>query len=465
MENKFYRSKKERAIGGVCGGLGVYFRIDPVWVRLIFVVSFFLLAAFPLLLYIVLWIVTPENPDEPAPETPAAGDKTAQAGENAVQAGPKPETKSRSVVVSVIIAVALILLGLFILFPNTFIGIKDIIQICVALFLLAGAGKLFYEMFRDKNYSMLLAGMGTVILTLSAFLVFNTLRLLGYGVVWTYGKLLFPAALIIGGIALVFNSLKDRTEAVKLSASLITIGILVFLAVFSVMRSGDDKTFTLLGACPFFRGGADRFQPWSGRNFWNAQGGFGESEQQVGIPTDTAGIDYRIDNSAGQLKIDSGGEFKYFYAGAVPDIATDFSTNTKLWKVTFGSKASGARLQLPGNYPGTLELVSKAGNVDADLHELRITNADITVQAANCNIEVPATLRRLKLDVQMGNARVELPGSVDVVIRASTSLGDTRMPDGYEYRDGAYRYDGPGTDVLEIDSSVNMGNIRFRQDR
>lgn len=55
---KLYRSQTDKIIGGVCGGLAEYFNIDPTLVRLIFV----LLTLTPLhgvLLYIILWIITP----------------------------------------------------------------------------------------------------------------------------------------------------------------------------------------------------------------------------------------------------------------------------------------------------------------------------------------------------------------------------------------------------------------------
>jgi phage shock protein C len=34
---RLYRSRKDKVIAGVCGGIGEYFSIDPVWVRIIFV--------------------------------------------------------------------------------------------------------------------------------------------------------------------------------------------------------------------------------------------------------------------------------------------------------------------------------------------------------------------------------------------------------------------------------------------
>lgn len=57
---RLYRSTTDKVIGGVCSGLGDYLNIDPVIVRILFV----LLAIFGgsgILVYIILWIVIPES--------------------------------------------------------------------------------------------------------------------------------------------------------------------------------------------------------------------------------------------------------------------------------------------------------------------------------------------------------------------------------------------------------------------
>lgn len=58
---KLYRSRNEKMLGGVCGGLAEYFGIDPTWVRLIFI-FFSLLAGFALILYLIMWVVVPLRP-------------------------------------------------------------------------------------------------------------------------------------------------------------------------------------------------------------------------------------------------------------------------------------------------------------------------------------------------------------------------------------------------------------------
>jgi phage shock protein C len=54
------RTTDDRVIGGVCGGLGRYFGIDPIMMRLLFVL-FALAGGSAVLAYIVLWIVVPEE--------------------------------------------------------------------------------------------------------------------------------------------------------------------------------------------------------------------------------------------------------------------------------------------------------------------------------------------------------------------------------------------------------------------
>jgi phage shock protein PspC (stress-responsive transcriptional regulator) len=65
MENqkKLYRSRSKRVIAGVAGGLGEYFNIDPILVRVIFVCAA-LINGIGILLYLILMIVIPKEPVE-----------------------------------------------------------------------------------------------------------------------------------------------------------------------------------------------------------------------------------------------------------------------------------------------------------------------------------------------------------------------------------------------------------------
>jgi phage shock protein C len=60
MQRKLYRSRTDRTIAGVCGGLAEYFGLDSTVVRLVFVIMF-LLGGHGLLVYLILWVLMPEK--------------------------------------------------------------------------------------------------------------------------------------------------------------------------------------------------------------------------------------------------------------------------------------------------------------------------------------------------------------------------------------------------------------------
>jgi phage shock protein PspC (stress-responsive transcriptional regulator) len=55
---RLYRNPDERIISGICGGIGSYLNIDPVWIRLIFILFAFTFGI-GFLLYLALWIAVP----------------------------------------------------------------------------------------------------------------------------------------------------------------------------------------------------------------------------------------------------------------------------------------------------------------------------------------------------------------------------------------------------------------------
>ncbi|MBN1199179.1 MAG: PspC domain-containing protein [Bacteroidales bacterium] len=75
---RLYRSTSDRVIGGVASGLASYFKLDPLLVRLLFVI-FTLVGGGAVLIYIILWIVTPDEPKEnyqPKTSTPMESNET-----------------------------------------------------------------------------------------------------------------------------------------------------------------------------------------------------------------------------------------------------------------------------------------------------------------------------------------------------------------------------------------------------
>jgi phage shock protein C len=61
---KLYRSREDRMLGGVCGGIGEYFDIDPTLVRVLFIFGAFLgIPGALLLIYLVMLILVPQKPE------------------------------------------------------------------------------------------------------------------------------------------------------------------------------------------------------------------------------------------------------------------------------------------------------------------------------------------------------------------------------------------------------------------
>ena len=63
MKKRIYRSRDERMIWGVCGGIAQYFDVDPTLIRIIAVLTLFF-ACTGILIYIILTIVIPLEPQK-----------------------------------------------------------------------------------------------------------------------------------------------------------------------------------------------------------------------------------------------------------------------------------------------------------------------------------------------------------------------------------------------------------------
>jgi phage shock protein C len=60
-QKKLYRSRKDRMIAGICGGLATRYDIDSSWVRFVFVLFFFA-GGSALLIYLIMWAIVPLEP-------------------------------------------------------------------------------------------------------------------------------------------------------------------------------------------------------------------------------------------------------------------------------------------------------------------------------------------------------------------------------------------------------------------
>jgi len=61
MVKRLYRSKREKVIAGVCGGVAEYLEVDPVLIRLIWAI-WALIFGTGILAYLLAWIIIPKKP-------------------------------------------------------------------------------------------------------------------------------------------------------------------------------------------------------------------------------------------------------------------------------------------------------------------------------------------------------------------------------------------------------------------
>lgn len=127
MDKRIYRSRKERMIGGVAGGIAEYFDVDPVIVRFAFI-ALTLFNGIGLILYIVGMVIIPEqvlNPD--------------MFSENAAPASmaAEPVMENRRSRFSIFLGVALIIAGILFGLEN-FIPYFDIEDAFPVLLILLG---------------------------------------------------------------------------------------------------------------------------------------------------------------------------------------------------------------------------------------------------------------------------------------------------------------------------------------
>jgi len=59
---RLYKSRVERKLFGVCGGIATYANVDPTIIRILFIVAAFASFGFMFLLYIAMAIIVPNEP-------------------------------------------------------------------------------------------------------------------------------------------------------------------------------------------------------------------------------------------------------------------------------------------------------------------------------------------------------------------------------------------------------------------
>lgn len=109
---RLYRSRSDRIIAGVCGGIARYLNADPVVVRLIAVLLAFA-SGFGIIAYIVAWIIVPLEP-----------------------MGSRQETRERGHGSLVMFGIILVVLGLLLLIGDSFWWLRKEYILAAALVVL-----------------------------------------------------------------------------------------------------------------------------------------------------------------------------------------------------------------------------------------------------------------------------------------------------------------------------------------
>lgn len=155
MQNRLYRSSTDVMIAGVCSGLARYLGIDPTLVRLFFVLLGLAGGGIGFLIYLLLWIVVPvegAQRDVTLEETVRTGsqeiaDRAREMGDDLRNIVNRPNPQAARV-----IGAGLILIGIVFLLENLhlpWLNWLDFDVIWPALLILAGIALLFRHMRKE----------------------------------------------------------------------------------------------------------------------------------------------------------------------------------------------------------------------------------------------------------------------------------------------------------------------------
>ena len=141
MAKRLYRSRTDSVIAGVAGGIGEYLDIDPVLIRIAFVVATFA-GGVGIIMYIIAWVIMPEARGSQT-QVPPVGEPSAssaeQSGEATTTTEAEPAQRGRGGVIG---GTVLIALGLLFLADNFFPRF-DVFDYWPLIFVALGAAMLY----------------------------------------------------------------------------------------------------------------------------------------------------------------------------------------------------------------------------------------------------------------------------------------------------------------------------------
>ncbi len=451
MDKRLYRSCNNKVISGVCGGIGDYFAVDPVIIRIIFIIAFIIFHIFTFLIYIVLWIILPcEKTGEVKTEEQKNTDE-------------KEKSNTGSTSATVIIALTLILFGIFFLIPGSFFRFGDIAAFLIAFFLILIALKIAYEMIRDQDYSLMKLSAAFIILSYTLFIILNRLSIIDSGIYFEYAKNLLPAILILLGIGIIFKNIGNKILPLIL-------GSLVFIFIWTY--SFINGNYTPSGFMERVMEGW-RFPNfnWNGRwhnNYRKGFSNFGISNFSgtYNLPEGIDSLVFKIENSGGNLNIkDTENLMEYRSDGISPNISTNI--NNKIFTVEFSNHASDSRLKLNHLKGADIYITVSAGNLEGDLRNMNIQTLNVILNGGSVDLKLGENTKPgsrvmpVNVENNIGSTTISLPKKAKIKIKVDTALAHIGIPDEFENINGEYIYNG-GNQEIDITAKVNMGNLEFQ---
>jgi len=150
--HRLYKSRKNKVIDGVCGGIGEYFGIDPVIIRLLWVALFFAYGS-GIILYIIAMIIIPPAPINREREQEEVTDSSSGFKDEFHKNERRNDNFQDKRVISIVVALFLIFIGaslmLSLLTPFNFFQISW--KIIVSLILIAIGGSMVYGFIRENK--------------------------------------------------------------------------------------------------------------------------------------------------------------------------------------------------------------------------------------------------------------------------------------------------------------------------
>lgn len=453
---KFYRSRDDRMIAGVCGGVAEYFDVDPVFVRLIALVLLFAGNGLTFIAYIIMAVVVPEAPvagdfeagsmSSNAPAAPAVPVSPPAAGIGPAAAAPvaapawaqhAPEVARKAGLV--LIGVGLAFLAVRFLPGIAWWNMWPLIIVVMGVIECVTPGKEGWEAER------FFGGLGTI--GVGLVLLGNVTGYISWRVWWAVLSL-WPVLLISIGLSILGRGLQQMW--------LRALGSLVILVAFAYAVS---VTWLGAGALPM-------------TGVWSA----GDTAQRYEIIEPAAEVDsakLTLHGGVGEIRIGSGTDL-VSVSGATPfgqpEVTTQISGNSANVRIaSIGASVGRSVVVVPsmevilGDTPvWDVEMSTGAASLKADLSDVAISGLTLSTGASSSNIRlglIPPGERVVPVLVKSGVAAVEIlvPAGVEARVSVDRGLTGTDVGGRFEKAGDVWRTPGFTTASAAYDIRIESG--------